>query len=245
MFVRFEVPGYHSARLQAWYVPTKALTTRPPRPAWDKAAATGKAWSFQPGERPAIGVPLDDPEWTSPAFLSMGEPLEVLAPGVVRTLSGHELWVDTFYVQAEDPLTTRVYATPEERVVNVRRFHEGRRQRESKMPLVAVPAAEVLARMPAGQPVVLHLEPQWLSEPRFAPDWFEPVGHTLTHPCEAPRAFEPGGTYRLDYTALGAWLPTREADVVAVWTGTVLAVQVVDPWAKDIGVTSDWAGSTP
>jgi hypothetical protein len=242
-FVRFEPPGHGALRTAAYYVPARALSATPPKSDWDRAPSLGQAWAFQAGDRPTLGVPVDDPRWSAPALLTMGEPLEVLGPGLVRTVSGHEVWLDTFYVKDEDPLSTRIYSTPEERVTNLRRFHEGRKLHEKAAPLAPIVSAEALKKAPVGQAFVLRVEPEWLQLPRYTAEWFEPVGHTLSHACDEPSAYEPCGTYSLDYSALGAWLPTRDTTVVAVWTGKALAVQVIEPWVKGIGVSDDWAGA--
>ena len=242
-FVRFEVPGYGHSRSQAWLVPTHTLSTQPPKPVWGNAPTKAPGWSFQAGEKPTLGIPLDDPHWVSPAYLTMGEPYELLAPGVIRTGSGHELWVDDFFLRDVDPLTTSIYSRPEEWVRNLRRFHTGRRKHEAGRTLRPIPASDDLKRAAVGQAFVMTVRPEWLSAPRYSAEWFEPVGHTLTHSCKEPRPFEPCGTYSLDYNTRGAWSPEREVEVVALWTGKALRVVVVQPWDRNIGVTVEWEGA--
>lgn len=242
-FVRFDDPVHGALRPAAWLVPASALGVRAPKSTWNTTPATGTAWVAQAGDRPTLGIPLDDPDWTSPALLSLGEPVERLARQVVRTRSGHELWVDEYYLRDADPLATATYTSAEERVKNLRRFHAGRKAHEGTAPLAPLPPSDALARAPVGQAFAFKFRPEWLGEPRYARDWFEPVGHTLTHACERARPFEPCGSYRLDYGPLGAWKPDQEVEVIGVWTGSALELHVVRPWSARIGVTAEWEGT--
>ncbi len=243
-FIRFEVPGYSQPRFQAFYVPTRALSTSPPTPSWGKAPSTGGAWTRQAGEHPTLGFPLDDPKWTAPVLLPGGEPVERLASDVIRTASGHELWLDPFYLGDVDPLGRKDYSASEASVPLRRRFLAGLSTAETAAPLSAVPTADVLAKQPVGRVYALTLRPEWLDEGRFSPEWFDPVAQTLDHACaKEPKPGEPCGRYELDYSAFGAWLPLAETDVVARWNGKVLAVQVIEPWSDHIAVSPAWDGS--
>lgn len=242
LWVRFDVPGFPPNRPAAWYVPAKAVATKAPAAAWDKAPAKGSAWIRRGGDRPTLAVPLDNPGWTSPALLSEGEVVERLAPRVVRTASGHEVWIDDFFLVDTDPLAESRSSQDGERVANRRRFHAGRPLHEKVAPLAVLPPSDELKSAPKGQAFAFKVELAWLSAPTYAPGWFDPVGHTLTHTCAPARALEPCGTYTLDYRALGAWVPPMSADAIAVWNGSALEVQVLWPWSDKIGVTPAWDG---
>lgn len=241
MYVRFQVPGFKPKREMAWYVPASALTKKPPRVNADAAPSIGKAFVRGAGDEPTFGLFVDDPAWTTPALLTPGEPVDVLAPGVVRTNVGREVAVDLFYVVTEDPLLKTYSEGARYSVPLRRRLHAGRPAHEKAAPLAPLPAADALARAPKGQPFAFVLDPKWLTDPVFQAEWFDPVGHTLDHACgDKPRAMEPCGRYLLDYTPFGAWLPDRETEVIAVWDGKRLVVQVIDPWGESIAVSPAW-----
>ncbi|MFZ5476447.1 MAG: hypothetical protein ACOZNI_06680 [Myxococcota bacterium] len=243
MFVRFETGGVPTIHSQAWYVPKEALATKPPKPTADKAKATGPAFVKQAGERPIVGIPLDDPSWTSPAFLFEGEPVELLGPGWVRTSTGREVWLDTFHVEATDPLLGTTSQSDTESAPLRRRLAAGRLLHERGAPLAPLPPAAELAK---GRAYLFTVRPEWLSEPRFSPEWFDPVGHLLDHACgEKTRPFEPCGRFPLDYAPLGAWWPERETLAIGVWDGKALAVVVLDPFGDRVMVTPTWDGATP
>ena len=239
-FVRFDAPGYPKNRLQSFYVPTRALSTKPPKPSWDKANSLSVVYSRQAGDRPTLAIPLDDPTWTAPVLLPGGEPLERLGPDVVRTQSGHELWLDPFYLGEDDPLGRRDYSASSRSVPLRRRLVEGRRWREQRSPLRELPPAESLAKARAGDVYWFSMKPAWLAAERFVADWFDPVGQTLSHRCKDPRPGEPCGDFELDYRPFGAWWPTSEVDVIAEWTGKNLVVLVTEPWSDAISVSPAW-----
>ncbi len=242
-FVKLETTGFRAMRTGGWYVPTKALTTHAPRPAWDKARPTGTAWIRQAGDNPTLGIPLDTLDWTTPALFTEGEPVERLAPRVVRTSTGRELWLDDYYIVDADPLAGARSASDAERANRRRMLHAGRIRHEKSLALAPVFSSASLGAAPKGQPFVITVDPRWLSQPRYSADWLDPVGHTLTHECKTtPKPFEPCGTYTLEYGALGAWTPDREVDVIALWNGKALEVLVLDPFGDRIGVTPTWDG---
>lgn len=241
-FVRFETPGYPNARGQGYYVSAADLATTPPKVAWDRVKATGTAWVKQAGERPTLAIPLDDPAWTAPALLSQGELVERLGNHVIRTSTGRELWIDPYYVVDADPLTLATSSGSTELVANRRRFHAGRARHEVVAPLTPLPPAVDLKGTPKGATFAFVLDADALRDPVFDPGWFEPVGHTLEHDCPRPRPFDACGIYTLDYRALGAWWPRDDTEVIAVWDGSALAIQVLDPWGDHLGVTPAWDG---
>lgn len=243
MWVRFDVPGYPPGRGAGWYVPTKALTAKAPPPAYATAPATGKAWVRQAGDRPTLAVPLDDPNWTSPALLSLGEPVERLGPRRIRSSTGQELWVDDYYLADTDPLLDARSAEDTRAAIQRRRYLAGLAAHTKGGPVAPLPPSDQLAKAPKGRAFVFEVDPKALGEPVYSADWFEPVGHTLTQACKGePKPYQPCGTYRLDYSALGAWAPTKTVEVVAVWTGQALAVEVIEPWSREIGVSPAWDG---
>jgi len=242
-FIHVQLPGYTSQRISGFYVETRRLSTTPPKPALDKAPSSGTAYTRQAGNSPTAVFPLDDPEWTTPVLLPGGEAVERLAPDVIRTASGHEAWVDPFYLGATDPLGDKGYSASEKSVPLRHRFVAGLARAERGRALTTLPPADELAAVPAGTPYVFRFRPGWVVAGRFSPEWFDPVGQTIDHACDkTPRVEEPCGKYELDYTAFGSWLPTADAEVVAIWTGKVLAVQVIEPWGDAIAVSPLWDG---
>lgn len=242
-FVRFDVPRQPSARTHNYYVPAAALTVAAPKPAFDKSKATGEAYTRQAGDAPTLAIPLDNPDWTTPALLPGGELVERLDGYVIRTASGHELWVDPFYLGEADPLGRSDYSASAASVPLRRRFVAGLAAREAKASLTWLPPAAELGAAQKGNVYAFRLRPEWLSAPRFTPEWFDPVGQSIEHPCDKnPRSDEPCGSYTLDYAAFGAWLPTTSYDVVAMWNGRSLEVMATDPWGDKIAVSPAWDG---
>ncbi len=242
-FVRFDVPHQPSTRSHNYYVRADALTKNAPKPAFDAAKATGTAYTRQAGESPTLAIPIDDPGWTTPALLPGGELVERLAPHLIRTQSGHELWVDPYYLADVDPLGRSDYSASAVSVPLRRRFVAGLATREKKASLTWLPPSAHLGVAQKGRVYAFRLRAEWLVDPRFLPEWFDPVGHTLDHACDKnPRSDEPCGRYELDYTAFGAWLPTTNYDVVAAWNGARLEVMVMDPWGDDVAVSPAWDG---
>ena len=240
-FIRVDVPGHQTPRLPGFYVETRRLSTTPPAPGWDKAKATGSAWVVAYGDRGAQAIPLDDPKWLTPMLVPVGEAVELLAVDVIRTPAGHEAWIDPFFLSAEDPLAGRVYGGSDRSKPLRRRLLAGLPRAEKDAPLTTVPAASELAKRPVGSAYFLTVRPSWIVEDHFSPEWFDPVGQTLDHACtKTPVVGEPCGRYELDYSALGAWLPTADTDVIGVWTGKALAVQVLSPWSDRIAVSPSW-----
>lgn len=240
-FVKFEVAGYPQLRSGNFYVPTRVLSTTPPPGGWDTVKSTGPAYTRQAGDKPTLGLPLDDPKWSAPALVPGGELVERLAEDVIRTASGHELWIDPFYLADVDPLGRKDYSANERSVPLRRRFVAGLASAEVKRPLQALPTPAELARLPVGAVVYFSIDPAWIVDARFSPEWFDPVGQSMEHTCDKySRAGQPCGRYDLDYSAFGAWLPTHETEVVARWTGKLLAVQVMEPWSDAIAVSPAW-----
>lgn len=240
-FVRFDMPRQPSTRTHNYYVPATALTTTPPKPAFDKVNAEGSLYTRQAGETPTLAIPLDNPGWTTPALLPGGELVERLAPDLIRTASGHELWLDPFYLGDVDPLGRSDYSASAHSVPLRRRFVAGLATREAKASLTWLAPSAELGAAQKGNVYAFRLRPEWLTAPRFVPEWFDPVGHILDHPCDKnPRSDEPCGAYTLDYAAFGAWLPATSHDVVAVWNGASLELMVMDPWGDKIAVSPAW-----
>ena len=246
-------------RPQTFYVSAGDVSDSPPKPAWANAKAIATVFVRQAGDTPAEGYPLDDPNWVSPVFLSKGETVEVLDPSrrVIRTSTGRELLIDPFFLDDQDPTGTGSQAQVESAGVR-RRFHAGRPAREAEASMSTVPASVELVKLAKagkGIPYLLNLRPEWLSDPRHGPDFFDPIGHVLDHDCgDKVKPWEPCGRYVLDYTAFGAWWPTREVEVVALADGTEvvggtplprLKVVVMDPWGDNIAVSPAWDGVDP
>ena len=123
---------------------------------------------------------------------------------------------------------------------------------EAASPITFLPASSLLGAAPKGRVYAFYVRDDfasggWLTNPKFAVEWLDPVGQTLNHTCDSTRwPAELCGRYELDYTAFGA--RTRAGfDAIAVWTGEKLKVLVLEPWENDIVVSPDarpkaWAG---
>ena len=233
-YIRWDPPGWQLNEPWA-YVETRLLGD-PPKPAWSKAASTGTVYADQVGEKPFPALPLDRTDWQSPLLLSEGEPLEMLAPRVVRTATGRVGMVDPRRL---------LPAQPKESGWNLgllTRFHTGRAHWEKGHDVRPLPSSDTLAKATVGDVFWFELNPTWIVERRYTAEWFDPVGVTLTHTCGAtPKVDEPCGTYTLDFSPLGAWWPDQTTEVLATWDGKSLTVRVLEPWEHGLAVTPSWA----
>lgn len=251
-YVRVELPGELAGKRWLFTTPD-GVTTKPPRKnPWDKAPAVGSAWTRDmSSSKHKQGIPLDRADWTVPVRMRPGETFEILDPdmAVIRTVSGRELLVTPFLLLDEDPL-----AGKRDRQASRVTWEKGVAARCTERPITPIPPAEALLADDSlkGTVFEIDLDPDDLSGERFDDAWLDPVGQLLRHVCDdRPRDLEPCGAYWLDYSALGAWWPERDMEILATFEGLEridgakvprLRVLVRRPWKGSQPVPPAWAG---
>ncbi len=254
-YVRMELPGELAGKRWLFTTPDGVTTKQPRKTRWDKEPATGSSWvRDMNSSKHKLGIPLDRPDWEHLVRMRPGETFEVIDPdmAVIRTVAGRELLVTPFLLMDKDPLGGKL-----QRQASRQTWEEGRALRCTGRPITGIPpAAELLAdKALEGAIFAFDLDTDDLSDERFVDAWLDPVGQRLERACDDRRRDdEPCGVYWLDYTALGAWWPTRDEDVLVTFDGTErldgakvprLKVLVRKPWKSSGWVTPAWAGKEP
>jgi hypothetical protein len=257
-YVRMELKG--SLHGKRWLFTTpEGVTRKPPkRNPWDSREPVGVGWMRRMSTSGGNdGIPLDEAEWQHVVPIRAGETLQVLDPvlAVVRTVAGRELLVTPHAVMDVDPIVADAEARAARET-----WEEGRRLREAERTIAPIPPAEDLLagrRELEGAVFQIDLDVNDLSDERFAEGWLDPVGQRLEHRCDParpPREPKPCGAYLLDYSALGAWWPTKDLRVVALFDGVErqdgqelprLKVLVRRPWQQSGAVAPAWAQRGP
>lgn len=259
VMVRFDLHLGGKSPFEYMFFRREDVSTEPPKSnEWQYRPVVGTLYVAGFDGRPVEAIPLDDPLWTAHRMLTRGEKLDVLDADrlIVRDGNGHELAIEPFGVGPEDPY--RFVSDAQDRALYAR-FATGKLDHEKAAPLATVPAAAALLAKPSsGRPVVVNLKPEWLgTDRRFSPAWLDPTGQILDHTCDEKERRdlgEPCGRYWLDYSAFGAWWPTKEVLTVALTDGVidrgdgeipVLRIVVKQPWTNNIRVSPGWDGVDP
>ena len=252
-YVRLELPGeLHGKR---WLLVARdGVSSRPPRAdSWQDARPTAKGWMRDmASSNHRIGIPLDRPDWRVPIKLRPGESFEVLDAriAVVRTVAGREVLLSPFAVLDSDPL-----AGKRERQAARDVWERGRAARCAERPITPIPTSDELLADPdlRGTIYEIELDTDDVSHERFEAGWLDPVGQLLQNDCDdrRHRDADPCGAYWLDYSALGAWWPERDTELLARFDGIEridgrelprLRVLVRAPWKESRPVAPAWAG---
>ena len=255
-YVRLDLPGELGGN-RYLFTTVDGVSTKPPRTnAWEKAPSTGTGWMRgMANSRHRLGVPLDRPDWKFRIRMRPGESFEVLDAriAVVRTAAGREVLLSPFAVMEQDPLSGK-----RDRQAARETWERGLAARCSDRPITPVPPAEALLSDPGltGAVFGLDVHTNDLSGERFVDAWLDPVGQLLERDCSADgvSSDKPCGAYWLDYSALGAWWPERDQELLATFEGIErvdgrelprLRVLVRKPWKESSPVAPAWAGEQP
>lgn len=241
------------------FVRKEDVWTEPPaRDPWPERPAVGTLYVRGPSDKPTWGLPVGPNADAGLHPFSTGEALAVLDADnlIVRDVNGRTYAAPAFAVVTEEPY--RWISDPDDKALR-QRFVTGKARAEQPAGIAPVPSAESLAMDAAamlGRTWHLELSPKWITaDRRFEAGWLDPTGQVLDHTCDRHDWGDvPCGRYWLDYSAFGAWWPTRSLDVLAVSDGVierggerlpVLKIVVKSPWNGSLAVSPAWDGVDP
>ena len=245
---RVDFPMAVGPRRSKWYyTPIDGIADSPPRRLRTPDPADTSLWLWGSDRSPgidAIAVGSDHPGKRRLPFGLRVKPIDP-ALGWVVTPAGHSVVVDPNVLRDEDPT---IAVSQEARRNNLQKLRDGW-VRHSSPPVQDTPAADDLLRGRVNDGVTFwfRLDRKDLTWDRaFSSEWLDPVGQRVDVPCDdAPTC----GSYWLDYSALGAWWPTRsDQELLVTLDGTMnrdgdrlprLRVLVINATAAP-GVTPDW-----
>jgi hypothetical protein len=234
-------------------LPHQVSTTPPKAPKWGAGGST--AFIYGSSSREQTGIPMDDPEWEQPYIFLPWERVTVIDPemAVVRTEGGRVLQLNNHWVTEQDGFARD--NKPERRDA-VDRMASMRAKWEARGTLQGIPPAEELiaqAKTLQGRVFFFEITGESLSHPVYARDWVDPVGHRHSLDCsENDRTddFEGCGSYQLDYSPFGAWMPKREQRTIVRFDGVEtidgarlpkLTVLVIRPFSHTALISDVWA----